>query len=172
MKKCLLLFLLHSRLMQQKRFVCSCERFKKYYFIFCNRIRSKLRLVVDVSAKLPARLQSRLKRLEQRIKRIEDILEISPTIVSFDWKDFSYRDRMILNILLEKGREGATTTQIAEQMGFDDPEGSGRVIVYRRLKRIERISRRIKGFSIVLYDHKRWSLNYDDFQFHVSGVEN
>lgn len=113
------------------------------------------------------RMISRLKLIEERMKRIEDLLEISPTLTSFDWKDFNNRDKQILNVLLDKGREGATTTQIADELGFDSPEGSGRVIVYRKLKRIERISRRIKGFPIIIYATKRWSLNYDDFQFQI-----
>ena len=113
-------------------------------------------------------LESRLKRIEERLKRIEDILELSPTIVSFDWKEFNERDKEILEYLYCKGREGATTTEIATNLRFPNPESSGRTIVYRRLKRIERISRRIKGLPIVIYEAKRWFLNYDDFDFKLS----
>lgn len=112
-------------------------------------------------------LESRLKLIEERLKRIEDILELSPTVVSFDWKEFNERDRRILEYLYSKGREGATTTEIAETLEFKNPETSGRTIVYRRLKRIERISRRIKGLPIVVYEMKKWLLNYDDFNFQL-----
>ena len=112
-------------------------------------------------------LERRLKLIEERLKRIEDELRLSPEIVSFNWKDFTERDKAILNYLLQKEREGATTTEIAEALGFPKPETSGRTIVYRRLKRIERVSRRIKGFPIVVYQSKRWMLNYDDFRFEM-----
>jgi len=110
-------------------------------------------------------LESRLRRIEERLKRIEDTIELSPVVTTFDWKDFSDRDKEILKYLYQKGREGATTTEIAEELGFPNPETSGRTIAYRRLKRIERISRRIKGLPIVLYEMKRWSLNFQDFNF-------
>jgi len=111
------------------------------------------------------KLENRLKSIEERLKRIEDALELSPAVMSFDWKTFSDRDKAILNYLLSKGREGDTTTQIARQLGLNNPEESGRTIIYRRLKRIENISRKIKGSPIVSYDRKRWSLNYEVFQF-------
>ncbi len=117
--------------------------------------------------KMSRSLESRLKRIEDRLKRIGDILELSPTITTFEWKDFNERDKGILNYLLRKERQGATTFEIAEAISLNAPETSGRTIVYRRLKRIERISRRIKGISIVIPERKRWYLNYDDFQFHV-----
>jgi len=90
---------------------------------------------------------------------------MSPTVTSFDWKEFNERDQAILSYLYSKEQAGATTTEIAEKIGLKEPETSGRTIVYRRLKRIERISRRIKGTPIIYYDRKIWSLNYDAFQF-------
>lgn len=112
-----------------------------------------------------AKLERRMERLEQRVKRIEKDLEMGGMIVTFDWKDFSARDKGILNFLLQKSREGATTTEIASSIGLESPETSGRTIVYERLKRIERISKRLKGASIVVMDRKRWFLNYDEFDF-------
>jgi len=115
-----------------------------------------------------SRIEERIKNLESRVKRIEDQLEMSPIVVSFDWSEFSERDKAILNFLLKKGRAGGTTTEIAYGLEMNEPETSGRVKVYRRLKRIERISRKLKGSPIVTYERKRWSLNYDDFQFQVN----
>lgn len=112
-----------------------------------------------------AKLEMRIKRIEARLKQIEDVLELSNTVSSFDWKEFSDKDQAILNFLLKKGREGATTTEIATELAFPNPETSGRTIVYTRLKRIERISRRIKGLPIVITERKRWYLNFDDFSF-------
>jgi len=86
-------------------------------------------------------------------------------VASFDWKDFSDRDKAILDTLLRKGREGSTTTEIAKELNLPEPETSGRTIVYVRLKRIERISKHIKGISIVVPERKRWYLNYTDFSF-------
>lgn len=114
-----------------------------------------------------SRLEERVKNLESRVKRIEDQLELSPAVVSFDWTEFSDRDKAILNFLLGKDRAGGTTTEIAQGLEMSEPETSGRVKVYRRLKRIERVSRKLKGLPIVNYERKKWSLNFDDFQFHV-----
>jgi len=114
-----------------------------------------------------SRLEERVKNLESRVKRVEDQLELSPAVVSFDWSEFSERDKAILNFLLKKERAGGTTTEIAHGLEMSEPETSGRVKIYRRLKRIERVSRKLKGLPIVKYEKKKWSLNFDDFQFHV-----
>jgi len=112
-----------------------------------------------------AKFERRLERLEARVKRIEKELEIGGMVVTFDWKDFYQKDREILNFLLQKGREGATTTEIAQAVGFDAPETSGRTLVYAKLKRIERISNRLKGAPIIIMDRKRWFLNFEEFDF-------
>uniref|UniRef100_A0A6M3M3M2 Uncharacterized protein n=1 Tax=viral metagenome TaxID=1070528 RepID=A0A6M3M3M2_9ZZZZ len=116
-------------------------------------------------------LNSRLKNIDSRLKRIEDILELSPTVTKFSWKQFNEVDQKILFYLLRKDREGATTTEIATALNLKSPDGSGRVSVYRRLRRIERISRTMKGLPIVLSERKRWTLNFDDFSFHVKEDE-
>lgn len=113
------------------------------------------------------RERERLKNLENRVKRIEDELALSPTVTSFDWAGFHDRDKAILKFLLQKERAGETTTNIADALGFPDPEGAGRVKVYRSLRRVERVSRKLKGFPIVVYETRKWSLNYDDYQFIV-----
>lgn len=113
------------------------------------------------------RTEAELKNLKERVKRIEDELQLSPTVTSFDWKQFNDRDKSILMVLLKKEREGATTTEIAEILEMEPVETSGRVKVYRSLRRIERLSRKLKGFPIVVYEKRKWSLNYQDWQFHI-----
>lgn len=122
--------------------------------------------VAMMVAKLPAKVEKRLKSVEERLKRIEKELEFGGLVVSsFDWKDFTDRDKAILTFLLNREREGATSTEIASAIGMDSPESGGRTIVYMRLKRIERISKRLKGQSIVINERKRWFLNYEEFDF-------
>lgn len=116
-------------------------------------------------------ITKRVQVIEARLKRVEDMLEISPTITGFDWKEFTDRDRVILDFLLSKEKAGAGLSEIAqtlaEPLHLLNPDRSGKVIVSRRLKHIEKVSRRLKGFSIVLSDRRKWCLNYDDFQFVV-----
>lgn len=121
-----------------------------------------------VVAKLVKR---RLDDYERRLKRIEEVLEFSPAVTSFDWKDFSDRDKDILAVLLEAGREGTTTTEVATKLELLNPETSGRAVVWKRLRRVEKISVQIKGFPLVRLVRKRWSLNFDDFTFDVKEEE-
>ena len=115
---------------------------------------------------MSTKVEKRVERLEQRVKRIEKQLEIGGAVIaSFDWKEFLARDKQILNLLLQKGREGATTTEVATAIGLDNPETGGRTIVYERLKRIQRISTRLKDAPIVVMDSKRWFLNFNEFEF-------
>lgn len=110
-------------------------------------------------------LEEKVNRLRREVKKIMDVLELSPTVDPLDWKDFTELDKGIIKHLLEKKYAGDTTTGIAEAIGLDKPTSTGRVIVWRRLKRIQRISNRIKGAPIVLIDKKRWFMNYDEFTY-------
>lgn len=116
---------------------------------------------------LPRRtsLDARLKRIEGRLKKLEDLAEITPSVVSFNWEGLTKRDKTILHFLRMVGREGATTTEIAAALQLPSPQKSGRTIVYRRLKRIEKISRRHEGLSVVVYADRKWSLNFNEFTF-------
>ena len=109
----------------------------------------------------------KIKRLETRVKQIEDILELSPVVTSFNYKRIEDVDKKILKVLLGKDRNGATTTEIADDLGFSDPENSGRVTVYRRLKRIERVTTRLKSFPFVITENRRWFLNFEDYNFQI-----
>jgi len=126
---------------------------------------------VEIKNLEESQILSRLESIEARLRRVERILEPHPSIVSFDWKDFTDRDELLLNTLLQKGRKGLTTPKLARAIGLKKPETSGRSIVYRRLRQIERVSKRLKGSSIVIYNKKRWSLNFDEFSFHIKEEE-
>lgn len=84
-------------------------------------------------------------------------------------------DKRILKHLLGCEYRGATTTEMARALGLDNPESSGRTIIWRRLKRIEKISIRLKGMPIVITSVKRWLMNYDEFHFnskqHASKID-
>ena len=133
--------------------------------IHCENLLNNNIELVSGYVMVAKKLETRVQRIEEKLKRIEDVLELGDIVTTFDWKDFSTLDKRILDKLLEKGREGSTTTEIAKELNLNEPETSGRTIVYTRFKRIERISRRIKGIPIIISERKRWYLNYEDFRF-------
>lgn len=110
--------------------------------------------------------------LDRRVKKIEKILELSD-VVTLDWKDFTDLDKAVLTVLNKVGRRGMSTTEIARELNLEAPKTSGRVLVWNSLKKIDRISKRLKGVPIVLTFKKKWSLNFDDyeFQFEIVGEE-
>lgn len=103
--------------------------------------------------------------LKKRVKEIMKLLEMVPIVAPWEWESFLEKDKAILKVLVKAGREGLTTTDIAKALSLESPEGSGRVMVYKRLKRITKISERMKGTSIVLSDGRRWVMNFDDYEF-------
>ena len=115
------------------------------------------------------KMERRLTNLEAKVKRIEDLLELSDIIASFEWKHFTERDKRMLHFLLSRGREGAHLDEIAEHIGLDKP--SRKVIVSRRLTHIAKVSRKLRRFPIVVSDRRRWYLNYNDFNFQVKTDE-
>jgi len=80
-------------------------------------------------------------------------------------------DKGILKHLLAKTFDGATTKEMAEVLQLNKPETSGRTIVWRRLKRIQNISKRMKGAPIVISERKRWVMNFDEFTFKEAKIE-
>ena len=112
-------------------------------------------------------MEKQLDLLNRRLKKIEEILELTDTIASFDWEGFTERDKAILMHLYKVGGKGATTIELAKALGLNKPETSGRTIVYRRLKRIQQISKRLKGLPIIIEERKKWYLNTDDFTFNI-----
>jgi hypothetical protein len=116
-------------------------------------------------------MEKQLELLNRRLKKVEEILELTDIIASFDWDAFTERDRAILTHLYKVERKGATTIELAKALGLNKPETSGRTIVYRRLKRIEQISKRLKGLPIIIEERKKWYLNTDDFTFNIKETE-
>jgi len=110
-------------------------------------------------------LDRRLQLVESRVKEIMKTLELSPAVYPLRFKQFSDLDKNILKVLFNAGREGLSTTEIARNLGLESPEGSGRVTVWNRLKRMERASKRLKGFPFVVSERKKWSMNFDDYEF-------
>lgn len=72
---------------------------------------------------------------------------------------------------MAKTFDGATTKEMAEVLQLNKPETSGRTIVWRRLKRIQNISKRMKGAPIVISERKRWVMNFDEFTFKEAKIE-
>lgn len=110
-------------------------------------------------------LERRIIRLERELKKVLDILELSPITNPFKWQDLTDLDKKILKHLLSQKHKGATTTEIAKALPLDNPEGSGRTIIWRRLKRIQNISKKLKGAPIVISERKCWIMNFDEFTF-------
>lgn len=110
-------------------------------------------------------LARRVERLERELKKVLDILELSPVTNPFNWQDLTELDKEILTFLLNRKYKGATTTEIAKSLNLDNPESSGRTIIWRRLKRITKISIGLKGAPVVVTNAKRWLMNYDEFTF-------
>jgi len=113
-------------------------------------------------------IENRFKNIEARLKRAEDILEISNTVTSFNWKGFTERDIAILKVLYQKMKTGASSVELAIILNLKSTQKSGRTIIYRRLRRIEAITRREKGQRIVIQERKKWYLNMDEYQFKIT----
>lgn len=84
-----------------------------------------------------------IEAIRRRLKKVEEILELTPIIKDFQWKQkgkdgkevyvFTERERAILNTLY-KYKEGLTTTEIAKEIGLHDPETTGRVLILRSIR--------------------------------------
>jgi hypothetical protein len=113
--------------------------------------------------------------LKQRVKTIEAFLELTPIITTFEWKwnpKFPLSEQRIKLCLcsLYNHPEGLTTTQIAKEIGLPYPQASGRTIVSRQLSTIEKVSKRLKGVSIIMHVGKYWKLNTVDFAFKIEKI--
>jgi hypothetical protein len=65
-------------------------------------------------------------------------------------------------------KTGASSVELAIILNLKSPQKSGRTIIYRRLRRIEAITRREKGQPIVIQERKKWYLNMDEYQFKIT----
>lgn len=114
------------------------------------------------------KIEKRVAKLERDMKKVKELLEMSTPIKPLEWSELSDLDKKILRFLYEKKLAGATTTQIAIGIGLERAETSGRVIVWKRLKRINRVSKEREGSPILVKEGRRWFLNFDDFTFAFS----
>jgi hypothetical protein len=107
------------------------------------------------------RIKERLSKLERDMKRVKEILELSTPLNVFEWPELNELDKKIIRFLYKK--KLATTTEIAAGMGLYNPERVGRVIVWKRLKRIVKISQAKEGNSLLVKIGRKWALNFEDF---------
>lgn len=113
----------------------------------------------------------RLIILEKRVKKIYKVLELAQAVYPLEWKQFNDLDKSIITILIQSNREGASTTEIAQKLNLENPKTVGRVVIYERLKRIAKISNRLKGSPFVISSHRKWVMNWDDYDFLVEKKE-
>ena len=111
-----------------------------------------------------SKLKERVSRLEKSVRRIREELAILPETVDplnpKSWKYFDDLDRQILTLLLQG--KPLSTVEVAHKIGKVH-----RTKIWRRLKKIYRVSQRSKGDSIVVFDpsSKKWMMNTEEFEF-------
>ena len=109
-----------------------------------------------------AKLKERVSRLERKIRRIDDTLALLPeSIDPLTWKVLDPLDKEILSLLLRKG-VSLSTTELSNKI-----RGVHRTKVWRRMKKISKASKKLKGDSIIVFDpsSKKWSMNTEEFDF-------
>jgi len=109
-----------------------------------------------------AKLKERFSRLERKVRRIDEVLALLPeSIDPLTWKSLDSLDKEILSLLLHKDT-ALSTTELSDKI-----PGVHRTKIWRRMKKISRASRKLKGDSIIVFDpsSKKWSLNTEDFDF-------
>lgn len=110
-------------------------------------------------------IENRILRVERDVKKIKRELQLGGRENPLNWDELNDVDKQIIKTLLGKGgTRGLTTTELAEITGQENIP-SGRVIMWRRLKQIVKKSRMRTGYPLVLLEHRRWHMNYDDFIF-------
>jgi predicted Zn-ribbon and HTH transcriptional regulator len=119
--------------------------------------------VIETPTKVE-RLEERVNTLERSVRQIKDQLAmLPPAIDPLSWKNFDDIDKQIITLLL-KEENSLTSVQIAEKLQIN------RVKIWRHLKRIHKISKRLKGEPIIIYDPslKAWSMNTEEYDFKKS----
>ena len=113
-------------------------------------------------------LKKKVNKLERDMQRIKDVVGLLPPLVKpLEWKELYELDRQVLAYMI--GNENQTsfkTGAIAEALVL--PKQSGRVQVWKSLKRIRRVGR-TKHACILEQDKvaKTWSLRHSDFTFRI-----
>jgi len=109
-----------------------------------------------------SKLKERVTRLERWRRRVSEELAILPETIDplgKQWKHFDVLDRDILELLLSD--TPYSTVEIGNKLRVH------RTKVWRRMKKIKRVSEKIKGNSIIVFNPstKQWSLNTEEFEF-------
>ena len=111
-------------------------------------------------------LKKRVAKLERDVQQIKDIVGLLPPVVKpLEWKKLHELDRQVLAYMIaHENQISFTTGEIAVALGL--PRQSGRVRVWKSLKRIRRVGRS-KHKCILEQDKvaKTWSLRRSDFTF-------
>ena len=117
-------------------------------------------------------LAKKVTNLEKKMVEVREVLNLLPPICDpTAWQDLQERDRDILTFMISESKSSQydssfSSSEIAEGIGLDDPNGTGRVQVWRSLRRIKKLQRKHHK-RVLLEDkqRKRWSLNWYDFTF-------
>lgn len=116
--------------------------------------------LVSMSSEV-SKLKERVTRLERKVRKISDALALLPeTVDPLSWKQFDLLDKQILTQLLSN--KPYSTVELAHKI-----KNVHRTKVWRRLKKIQKVSLKLKGDSIVVFDPstKKWALNTEEFEF-------
>ena len=113
-------------------------------------------------------LNKRIDKLERDMRRVKDIAGLLPPLVKpLEWDQLHDLDRKVLAYMIENENQiSFRTGEIAVALGL--PKDSGRVRVWKSLKRIRRVGR-AKHRCILEQDRvvKTWSLRRSDFSFRI-----
>ena len=113
-------------------------------------------------------LNKRIDKLERDMRRVKDIVGLLPPLVKpLEWDQLRDLDKKILRYMIEHENQiSFRTGAIAVALGL--PRESGRVKVWKSLKRIRRTGR-AKHTCILEQDKlaKTWSLRHDEFTFRI-----
>jgi hypothetical protein len=107
------------------------------------------------------KIEKRLLKLERDMKRVKELLEMSTPLNPFEWRELNELDKKIISYLYEK--KLATATEIATGIGLQNPERVGRVIVWKRMKRLVKLSQAKEGAPLLVKIGRKWALNSEDF---------
>ena len=113
-------------------------------------------------------LKKKVNKLERDVQRIKELFGFLPPITKpLEWQELYDLDRQVLTFMIKHENQGSFRTgEIAVGLGL--PRESGRVRVWKALKRIRRVGR-AKHKVILLQDKtvKTWSLRWSDFTFRI-----
>ena len=113
-------------------------------------------------------LERKVEKLETDVRKIKDIVGLLPPLARpLEWKELNPLDKKVLTVLIAADNGVSfRTTDLAEKLRLDKPAKTGRIYVWKSLRRIQRVGKK-KRQKILLFDPaaKKWSLNRFDFMF-------